>query len=53
MYVVTVLAVVDDRYAVAAVREIGVLLRADLKAREVPERIFVDGALNMAKLNII
>ena len=53
MYVVTILAVIDDRYAVAAVREIGVLLRADLELRRVPAGVLVGRALDCAELDLV
>ena len=53
LYVVTVLAVVEDGETEAVVAEIDPLVTDDFKLREIPERVAVGRALVVAELDII
>ncbi len=53
MDIVAVFAIVEECHAVAALGEIGVFVRTDLKACRIPAGIFVRGTLNRTELDLI
>ncbi len=53
MHRVAVLAVVQQRHAEAGLGEVGPAVGADLEAREIPGRVEVGGALEVAELDLV